>query len=78
VIVHSCLCAYIKQDRPVAVQETPGNSFEITMVNGNTVQLFHCDAAAMANIIPRASFGRRERRSCMCMVGKYVVWQVFL
>ena len=39
---------------------TTGRSFKMTMSSGQQVELYHCDAAAMANTIPRAHF-------CKCL-----------
>ena len=51
----------VLQERNDAPVQTTGNSFEMTMANGHTVKLYHCDAAAMANIIPRTRYGTVER-----------------
>jgi hypothetical protein len=41
----------------------------MTMCNGTQVELYHCDAAAMANTIPRAYYGNVERGvgCCVCL-----------
>ena len=36
--------------------ETTGRSFKMTLTTGQQIELYHCDAAAMANTIPRAHY----------------------
>jgi hypothetical protein len=49
---------------------TTGRSFKMTLTTGQQIELYHCDAAAMANTIPRAYYCKEERgvECCLCFI----------